>query len=226
MTSLSLGFFIPMEEWIALFLNSYLIGFAAAATLGPIAMLLIQRTLRCGRRVGMVSGVGVALADALYGLVGALGLTALTRILTEHQALVRVIGGGVLVFIGLRSLISRLAFGDGEEIEGQVPTGLWGALFSIFLLTLSNPMTILYFSAVYAGLAAVGGGASSSGMTGAGLFPLGVFTGSLSWWMILASLVAKLRGRFRVAQLIWLHRAGGVVIAGFGIWILFQVWFI
>ena len=215
-----------MEEWITLFLNSYLIGFAAAATLGPIALLLIQRTLRRGRRVGMVSGVGVALADALYGLVGALGLTALTRILTEHQAQLRVIGGGILVFIGLRSVLSRVAFGESDVIDERDSPGFWGTLFSIFLLTLSNPMTILYFSAVYAGLAAGGGEISTPGMAGTGLFPLGVFSGSLSWWMILASLVAGLRERFRVNQLIWLHRASGVVIAGFGIWILFQVWLI
>lgn len=212
-----------MNEWVTLFTNSYLIGFSAAATLGPIALLLIQRTLRRGWRVGAVSGVGVALADALYGLAGAVGLSALTRMLTGYQAYLRIAGGSILVFLGVRAVVSKVDIIGSESIRDEKPGGLLGAFISIFLLTLSNPMTILFFSAVYAGLGVGGSGLAPNSTARMAFFPTGVFCGSLTWWLVLSGLIAGLRKRFRVTHLIWLHRASGLVIAGFGIWILVQI---
>ncbi|MCB2178773.1 LysE family translocator [bacterium] len=203
-----------------LFLRSFLIGFTAAAAIGPIALLVIQRTLKHGWRVGATSGIGVALADAIYGLVGALGLTAITHLLLDNQMILRVVGGGVLVYLGIRAFLAQIEDATAEQ-TAQNPGGFFGTVSSIFLLTLSNPMTILFFSAVYAGLGSGEGGSLAGEIKESALFfPLGIFSGSFTWWMLLTVLVSALRSRFRPAQLVWLNRASGFVIAGFGVWII------
>jgi len=206
---------------MATFLRSFLIGFTAAATIGPMALLTIQRTLKHGWRVGVASGVGVALADGLYGLVGALGLTAITHLLLDNQMILRVVGGGVLVYLGVKAFTAKPAATDGVGESGQNSAGLWGALSSIFLLTLSNPMTILFFSAVYAGLGTgEAEGLASAIRESALLFPLGVFAGSFTWWVLLTGLISALRSRFRPTQLVWLNRTSGFLIAAFGMWVI------
>ena len=209
-----------MPDTMRLITQSFLIGFTAAATLGPIAILCIQRTLKYGWRIGVASGLGVALADATYGLVGALGLKALTDFLVSGQRLLGVTGGIVLVFIGIRSLLSTdIAHLDASAPDKKPPTVL-GAVVSILLLTLSNPVTIMFFSAVYAGLTVGGSSLAESVSNGFVHFALGVFAGSFSWWMILVTFVNAVRQRFTINQLRWLNRVSGLVIAGFGMWVL------
>lgn len=205
-----------------LFLSSYLIGFTAAFSLGPIAVLCIQRTLKHGWRRGVASGFGVALADGAYGLLGALGLSAVTSVLVENQVVLQVGGGLVLVYLGVKAFFGKSDVSVEAEESGQKPGSLLSAGCSIFLLTLSNPMTILFFSAVYAGVTISGNGVVSDLFGNALLFPLGVTAGSFTWWVILASLVSALRTRFRPAQLVWLNRVSGVLIAGFGVWVIWQ----
>ena len=212
------------ESVFSVLMQSYLLGFAAAAALGPIAVLVIQRTLRDGWRVGAISGLGVALADGVYGLVGALGLTAITSLLLDNQMILRVGGGLVLIYLGVKALFSRVEIEIQTAGTSAKPAGYLGSLTSIFLLTLSNPMTIMFFSAVYAGLAVGDGTFSADALGGAGfaLFALGIWGGSFSWWLVLVSVVTAVRSRFKPAQLVWLNRASGLVIAGFGLWVLVQ----
>lgn len=208
---------------MGLFLRSFLIGFTAAATIGPIALLVIQRTLRRGWRVGVASGVGVALADGFYGLVGALGLTAVTHLLLDNQMILRVAGGVVLVYLGVKAFSPKPAGSAAAGESGQNTGNIFGVISSIFLLTLSNPMTILFFSAVYAGLGTGGEEALARVIRESALFfPVGVFAGSFTWWLLLASLISALRNRFQPAQLAWINRASSLLIAGFGIWVILQ----
>jgi len=215
-----------MAETQTLIFKSFLIGFTAAATLGPIALLIIQRTLRHGRQVGLASGFGVALADGVYGLVGALGLNALTRLLLDYQQVLGLTGGGVLVFLGIRAFRSSVGGTQDTPAAETGAQGLLGAAASIFLLTLSNPVTIMFFSAVYAGLMVSETGLVHSTPAGSGLFALGVLAGSFSWWVILVSILSAVRQRFQLHQLGWLNKVSGMVIAGFGVWVLLQqLWF-
>ncbi len=211
-----------MAEYQALFFKSFLIGFTAAATLGPIALVTIQRTLRQGRGVGLATGVGVALADGIYGLVGAVGLNALTQFLLEYQQVLALAGGGVLVLMGIRAFRSSIDLSQAVHSPGRQSQGWLGAAASIFLLTLSNPVTIMFFSAVYAGLMVNETGLASFTPAGTGLFSLGVFAGSFSWWVILVSFISAVRQRFQLHKLGWLNKASGMVIAGFGVWVLVQ----
>jgi threonine/homoserine/homoserine lactone efflux protein len=209
---------------LSLFFQTYGIGFVAAATLGPIALVVIQRTLKQGWRVGVASGVGVALADGLFGLAGALGLAALTSLVIENQLWIRLVGGGILIYIGAKAFfIAKQPEALPEEGIAPSSSSLAGAAGSIFLLTLTNPMTIMFFSAVYAGLVMGDAVPAKLGWVGLVSFSVGVFAGSFTWWVLLSSLVSAARQRFQLDKIAWLNRASGLLIAGFGLWVWMQL---
>ncbi|HEX9247686.1 MAG TPA: LysE family transporter [bacterium] len=194
----------------AFFLRGLVIGFSIAAPVGPIGVLCIRRTLAEGRAVGFVSGLGAATADAAYGSIAALGLSAVTTVLVGHQTWLRLIGGAFLCYLGYRIFVSRPA----ENVRGTLDTRLAGAYTSTLLLTLTNPMTILSFAAVFAGL---GLGSAAGGARTAALMVLGVFLGSALWWAILSGVTGLLRARLEVRGLRWVNRLSGMVITAFGI---------
>ena len=191
-------------------LRGIIIGFSIAAPVGPIGVLCIRRTLASGFVAGLASGLGAASADAIYGSIAALGLTVVTSLLVSHQDWLRVVGGAFLCYLGVRTLLARPA--------GQLPSAqnvsLASAYASTFLLTLTNPMTILSFVAIFSGLgiASAGGDYAS-----AGLLVLGVFTGLATWWLLLSAGTSHLRSRLSQGALQWVNRASGTVIAGFGL---------
>lgn len=193
-----------------MFFRALLLGFAIAAPVGPIGLLCIRRTLAEGRGAGLASGLGAATADALYGAVAGFGLTALSTLLVQQQTWLRLAGGAFLCYLGARTLLSRPA---ERPARSQGP-GLFGAYLSTFLLTLTNPLTILSFAAAFAGLglAQTGGDFAAAAATVAG-----VFAGSAAWWFLLSGGVSLLAGRFDARALLWVNRASGLVIIGFGV---------
>jgi len=204
------------EDWMTLGRGAVL-GFSIAAPVGPIGVLCIRRTLADGRAAGLATGLGAAAADGLYGAVAALGLTWVTSLLVGQQTWIRVIGGGFLLFLGLRTLRARPSDREAQA-KGR---GLGGAFFSTFALTLTNPMTILSFVAVFAGLGLAAGASSS---LGAVLLVSGVIAGSAAWWLVLSSIVHAVRGRFDERAMTWVNRFSGAVLVGFGaaaLWGLF-----
>jgi len=191
-------------------LRGILIGFSIAAPVGPIGVLCIRRTLAEGLATGLVSGFGAATADAIYGCIAGFGLTLITHFLTDQQVWLRLFGGAFLCYLGIKTVLSRPA----KQAASAKGSDLAGAYGSTFLLTLTNPMTILSFAAVFAGL----GLASANGRyASAGILVLGVFTGSALWWLTLSCGVSLLRSRFDVRRLEWVNRISGVVITGFGV---------
>jgi len=191
-------------------LRGILIGFSIAAPVGPIGVLCIRRTLAEGRATGFVSGLGAATADAIYGCIAGFGLTLVTRFLMDQQVWLRLFGGAFLCYLGLKTVLSRPA----KQAASAKGSGLAGAYGSTFLLTLTNPMTILSFAAVFAGL----GLASAEGSyASAGILVLGVFAGSALWWLMLSGGVSLLQGKFNARGLEWVNRISGVIITGFGV---------
>ena len=191
------------------FARGLLLGFSIAAPVGPIGVLCIRRTLTQGWRIGFLTGLGAATADATYGAVAAFGLTALSNLLIAEQFWLRLIGGLFLLFLGARTFVAKPA----TVAANATANSLTGAYSSTFLLTLTNPTTILSFAAIFAGF-----GVASSGSTlAAGILVLGVFVGSALWWLLLSGGVTLLRSRFRPAALVWVNRISGVVIALFGL---------
>ena len=193
-------------------LSGIAVGFAVAMPVGPIGVLCIKRSLKDGFRFGLATGLGAATADATYGVLVALGL-GLSGLLA--YALPLKIGGGLLiVLLGLRSF-----FKPNEKAEISTPKGgLLAAWLSTYLLTLTNPMTILAF----VGLIAALGTASTAGPY---VLVLGVFLGSLLWWMLLVGGVVALKSRLPTRALRWLDFISGAVLVAWGGAILANAFF-
>jgi threonine/homoserine/homoserine lactone efflux protein len=195
---------------LGILLRGGLIGLSIAAPVGPIGVLCIRRTLAEGRLAGLVSGLGAATADALYGCIAGFGLTVISSLLVSQQAWLRLVGGLFLCYLGVKTLLARPAQ-QAATVKGR---GVLGTYASTFFLTLTNPMTILSFAAIFAGL---GLGQAQGDYLSAGLLVLGVFLGSASWWLLLSGSVGAFRAKFPATGLLWVNRLSGVIILGFGV---------
>jgi threonine/homoserine/homoserine lactone efflux protein len=201
---------------VNLLLRGLVIGFSIAAPVGPIGVLCIRRTLADGRAYGLVSGLGAATADAIYGCVAAFGLTFISDLLVSQQVWLRLIGGVFLCYLGLRTALAKPA----EEAAVAKGSSIVRAYASTFFLTLTNPMTIISFAAIFAGLGLAGAG---GGYAMAGVLVLGVFLGSAAWWLLLSGGVGLFRDRFDLRAMRWINRISGAVVAGFGLLALVSV---
>jgi threonine/homoserine/homoserine lactone efflux protein len=193
-----------------LLLQGLVLGFSIAAPVGPIGVLCIRRTLAEGRASGFISGLGAATADAIYGSIAAFGLTVISSVLVEHRVWLGLIGGAFLCYLGIRTFLARPS-SQAAVVHGQ---GLVGAYASTFFLTLTNPMTILSFAAIFAGFVRGSNGLSSI------MLVLGVFLGSAMWWLMLSGGVGLLRAQFDLNVLRWVNRISGIIIIAFGIIVL------
>ena len=198
------------------FFKGLLFGLSIAALVGPISVLCIRRTLANGWAHGLASGLGAATADAIYGGVAAFGLTAITTALVNQQFWLALSGGVFLCFLGLRTLLTQPA----AQAAAESGRGWTGAYVSTLLLTLTNPLTILSFMAVFAGL---GVGQTSGDYAAAGWLVLGVLIGSALWWVLLSVGVSLLRARFDGRAMRWVNRLSGLIILGFGLAALLQL---
>ncbi len=193
-------------------LRGLVIGFSIAAPVGPIGILCIRRTLADGRTAGLVSGLGAASADACYGFIAAFGLTFVSNILIDQKIWLHLVGGAFLCYLGVQTFLAR----PTAQVQPTSPEShsLITSYSSTLLLTLTNPMTVISFAAIFAGL----GIASASGSyVTAAILVVGVFLGSACWWLLLSGGVSILRSKIDSRALGWVNRASGVVIAAFGI---------
>ena len=204
--------------YLFLFLQGIGVGLAIAAPVGPVGVLCVNRTLRHGIGIGLASGLGAAVADGVYGAVAGFGVSRVAEFLLGHQDMLRVLGGAFLLILGLRILIRGPAHEAGQPAWSAPRPVL--AFASCFLLTLTNPITILAFVAVFAGLGMV---ESTTNIATGAVLVLGVFLGSAFWWLALSGLVALLRGRVTPRILVWVNRISGAILTGFGLGALLVV---
>ena len=202
---------------VSAFLKGILLGFSIAAPVGPIGVLCIRRTLNGGMGSGIASGMGTAVADSLYGLIAAFGITAVSALLLEHSFLLRLCGGLFLLHMG--SGIFRARPADISSVEPA--SGRFGDFGSAFILTLTNPLTILSFTAVFSGF---GAGDAPGNYRLAAIMVGGVFSGSLFWWILLAGAIGFFRNRFDTKKLRIVNRISGAIICIFGIISLSALW--
>jgi threonine/homoserine/homoserine lactone efflux protein len=196
---------------VALLGQGIILGFTIAAAVGPISLLVIRRTLAEGRLIGLVSGIGVATADGTYGAIAAFGLTTLTDLLVDWRRALGLVGGVFLLWLAWRTLRSR----PGEAATDPRPRdrrSLATAYVSTLGLTLTNPMTILSFVALFVGLGVTGREPAS-----AAVLTLGVFAGSAVWWVILTTGVGALRSRITRTWLRRVNIASGLLIGAFAV---------
>jgi threonine/homoserine/homoserine lactone efflux protein len=197
---------------IALFLKGAAVGFAIAVPVGPIGVLCIRRSLAHGAQAGIAVGLGAAFADAFYGAVAGFGLSTISAHLLALEEALGIVGGLVLIALGLRTVLAEPSH-TPATVTGR---SLWQAFAGTFLLTLTNPATILSFLAIFAGL----GLAAELSAIAASVFVLGVLVGSAVWWLILANVAASLRGHMNRDWMQTLNRLSGSLVLLFGLAVL------
>jgi threonine/homoserine/homoserine lactone efflux protein len=199
---------------LVLFIKGIVAGFIIAAPIGPVGVLCIQRTLGKGMPMGLAAGFGGAVADTVFGAVAAFGLTFIADFLVRHENYMRLGGGVLLLVLGMVGLLKR------HEVMAPAPPSVRGAAgdsVSAFILTITNPMTMLTFSPVFL---AVGAVVESNDRAAAWTLILGVFAGSCIWWVILCALAELFRRKINATRIAIIHRISAGFILLFGIIVL------
>jgi threonine/homoserine/homoserine lactone efflux protein len=194
-------------------LKGVLVGVVIAVPAGPVGVLCIRRTILHGRLAGLMSGLGAATADAFFGIIAGFGLTFLSDLLLGYQNWLRLGGAGFLLYIGLSALGTDPLAGTDSQRD---PEGLLADYASAFALTITNPITILAFLAIFAGIGLTGHAAT---LGRAAILVLGVWLGSLLWWVGLAFGAGLVRLSFRRDHLVWINRGSGgiLLLSGFAL---------
>ena len=198
-----------MDDLVGLFLRTLLIGLAVAAPVGAMGVLCIQRTLADGWRAGMATGLGIATADAAFAALAAFGVSAVSQWLVAAQAPLRIVGGLVLIWLGVRAFLTTPRTGETPTS----PAGGGRRYVTAVGLTLTNPMTIIAFAGIFAGA----GLAAQPGVATAAVATLGVAIGSLAWWLALVSGVFAVRHTVSPRVVVIVNRASGVLLVAFGV---------
>lgn len=208
-----------LDNGCMLFLRGLILGFSIAAPVGPIGVLVIRRSLKEGWVSGFVSGLGAASADMLYGGIAAFGLQAVSDFLINQQSWLRLAGGIFLIYLGIHT------FRNQAIADKQIPTNRAGGLAnysSTLLLTLTNPLTILSFAAIFASIIPVDAQLSIQNSV---QMVMGVFIGSSLWWLILSLGSAAFNARLTARTNRWIQWVSGAIILGFGaaaLWTVFS----
>ena len=201
------------DSFFKVLVESAVMGFAIAAPVGPIGVLCIRRTLANGIPHGIASGFGAATADAVYSSLVAFGLTAVTALILKAGTLLSLVGGTFLLYLGITTLRSTISVSEDDVEPTPSRKGLLYSYASTLALTITNPLTIMVFIGIFAGL---GNSVIADGGR-AGLIVLGVFLGSTTWWLVLSLGIGILRTRITPGILVWVNRVSGLVICGFAV---------
>jgi len=203
-----------VSDVAALFARTFVIGIAVAAPVGAMGVLCMQRTLAGGWRFGMTTGLGIATADGIYAAVAAFGMSALSGYLVMLQTPLRLVGGVALVVLGLRALMAPPKACEPDARGSQEPGP--GAAGRVYLgavgLTLTNPMTVMAFGAIFASA----GLSAQPGPVTASIATIGVASGSLAWWTVLVTGVALARHAVGTRLLRGINVASGGLVMVFG----------
>jgi threonine/homoserine/homoserine lactone efflux protein len=194
---------------LELILRGLAAGFIIAAPVGPVNVLCISRTISKGWKSGLLSGLGAAAADTFYGCIAGFSITFVIQFLVKEQFWIRLIGAILLVSIG-----ASYYFKDPQPLKlEERASNAESDFISTFLLTLTNPTTVMSFMAVLAAL-----GMGEKRPIGLSLLLVaGIFCGSTMWWVILVGVVNRARDRFNDRAMFWINRIAGIAIGGFGV---------
>lgn len=203
-------------ELLLIFVKGLAVGFVGAVPLGPLGMICIRRTLQGGFIAGVIGGLGTAIADAIFGIISAFGLTVIAKLLHDIEFPLRVGGGVFMLVIGCYVLTNKPK--DITPQEQLSPSSLshMGGIVSNFLITLTNPVAIVFFTLAFASL----GIAENQGIVRGIVVVTGVFCGSMISWIALSAVVSLHRNSKILSDMIWVNRVTGVVLLLCGIWSL------
>ncbi len=192
-------------------LKGLLLGISVSAPLGPIGVLCIQKTINKGRFAGFISGTGAVFADTLYAIIAGFGFTFVSNFLDDQQFGLRFIGGLALIIFGINIFMSHPA--KIRRKKDYKKNNHARSFFSVFLLTLSNPITVLFFGAAFAGLGLT---TEKSDRHSVLLLVIGVFFGAILWWFMLSFIVDQFRSRINIREILLINKITGTLITLLG----------
>lgn len=194
-----------------LFGRGVAIGFAIAAPIGPVGVFCINKAMADGRAAAIVAGLGAALADTIFGAVVGLGLGTVSLFLSQHQLVLKLVGGVFMAVLGLKTWLA--AFAPAVSMPSVRGPAMWRDFAATFLITITNPATILGVMGVFA---ALGTSAKPAGVAESWLLVLGVFAGSTLWWLVLSTLASAARSRFTPERMRLFNHLSGALLMIFG----------
>jgi threonine/homoserine/homoserine lactone efflux protein len=199
---------------IGFLLKGMLVGVVIAVPVGPVGILCIRRTILDGRLPGLFSGLGAASADSVFGIIAGFGLTFISDLLIDYQDYLRVGAAAFLLYVGVTALLNDPV---ARARSGSDPEGLFGDFASTFVLTITNPVTILSFIAIFG---AIGFTGEEATLTHAAILVAGVWLGSFFWWIGLVAGAGVLRMTFQRRHLVWINRGSGGILVAAGVLLL------
>ena len=202
---------------LVFFLKGIVVGAVIAVPVGPVGVLCLRRTIFEGRLAGLVSGLGAATADALFGVVAAFSLTFVSDWLIGWQDWLRAAGGVYLLYSGGSALLSKPQDKIAEQSDAE---SLFRDFASAFALTITNPLTILVFLAIFT---ALGLGGTQATLVRAAILVLGVWFGSFLWWLALSLGIGTIRSSIEPRHLAWISRVSGIILFATGTALLVTV---
>lgn len=207
-------------DWVEVLIKGIVLGFVSSIPLGPIGVICIQRTLGKGKLSGFVSGLGAATADTFLAIIAGLGLTFIIDFITGYGIFLKLFGGLIVIFIGAQIFFKSPVrqFRERRLKKASLHTDY----LSVLALTLSNPLAVFLFLAIFAGLNLVNGALHYVTLL---LTFGGIFAGASMWWFLLTSIVNVYRDKFRLKNLWWLNKITGVIIFLFGLAALISILF-
>jgi len=207
-------------KWIELLIKGIVVGYIASIPLGPIGVICIQRTLSKGKLSGFVSGLGASTADTFLSIVAGLGLSFIIDFVVDYTAIFKLLGGILVIFLGFRIFFKNPVHQFRRKKLKK--NNLYTDYISTLVLTLSNPLNIFLFLAIFAGLNIIKGVKTLDMFLA--IF-LGVFIGTSLWWFTLSSIVNIYHDKFKVRNLWWLNKITGTIIIIFGLVALISILF-
>jgi threonine/homoserine/homoserine lactone efflux protein len=199
---------------IGFLLKGMMVGIVIAVPVGPVGVLCIRRTILDGRLAGLFSGLGAATADSFFGIIAGFGLTVISDSLLYYQDWLRIGAAGFLLYVGITALMSEPT---ARNRSGNDPEGLFGDFASTFVLTITNPVTILSFIAIFG---AIGFAGEEATLPHAAMLVAGVWLGSFFWWVGLVAGAGFLRMTFQRQHLVWINRGSGGFLVAAGVALL------
>ncbi|MBR5851721.1 MAG: LysE family transporter [Bacteroidaceae bacterium] len=202
----------PQIVLLEVIIKGVIIGIVASAPMGPVGVLCIQRTLNKGRAYGLVTGVGAAFSDILYALLTGYGLNLLFDVISNPATVywMQLIGAIIMFIFGLHTY--RLNPVQNTRNVSHNKSSLVRNGVTGFFITLSNPMIILLFAALFSPMNFV---IPEMSLPYQCFGYLAIFAGALLWWFFITYVVNKLRARFDVRGILIINRViGGAVMLG------------
>jgi threonine/homoserine/homoserine lactone efflux protein len=206
---------IPVME---ILIKGLILGLTVSMPLGPIGIILINRTIKRGVLSGFFTGLGLAAADTLLAVFAALGFSVIIGFIKEERFIISIIAGIIIIGIGVKVFLSN-PVKDLRNRE-KVNKSLWRDFYSVFVLSISNPYTIFVFVAFFSGIHMSGNVRPE--MVPVFLIP-GVFIGAITWWLFLSYFISRFKKKIRLRMIVRINKVAGIVIIVIGLLVLLSI---